>query len=421
MIEFVSGSSSSQNVVEFTLPLAPDDRMSWTGSSWSSTPSDAAVKARNYGRVQNRLLLGNRAGMEIQVLPDRVPDMAGDGIAISMGGLTAQYLVNNLSYVINADGMVASVNACFWGALGATPGFNLVNAWTPTAPGLTALPTPPAVTGGTTITTPTGGTVVSGGTVGTGPIYPPYNEVVRLTGIVRARAIWTRKPYALTLPTRAMDVVLKVLTPPPPPPPPTPLSLLLMNGTDGSTTFTDEVGTTWTSNSGVATIATAQSKFGGASGRFAGAGARITATDASFNIGTGDFTISGWVRLDSTSGDHGIFNFGSGTFHGVYVSDATLYLYDSDYRAQTGAVITALTWYHFAVCRNSGVVECYVNGVGSGNPYTSSFDFNSSDHLWGASRNGNDVLTGYLDGVAFYDTALYSGNFTPPTTEPSMP
>jgi hypothetical protein len=218
-IEFVSGASSSQNVVEFTLPLAPDDRMSWNGTSWTSTPTDAAAKARNYGRVQNRLLLGNRAGMEIQVLPARVPDMAGDGIAISMGGLTAQYLVNNLSYVINADGMVASVNACFWGALGATPEFNLVNAWTPTAPGLTALPTPPAVTGGTTITTPTGGTVVSGGTVGTGPIYPPFNEVVFLTGVVRARTIWTRRTYALTLPTRTMDVVLKVLTPPAPPPP----------------------------------------------------------------------------------------------------------------------------------------------------------------------------------------------------------
>jgi hypothetical protein len=185
--------------------------MSWTGSSWSSTPSDAAVKARNYGRVQNRLLLGNRAGMEIQVLPDRVPDMAGDGIAISMGGLTAQYLINNLSYVINADGMVASVNACFWGALGATPGFNLVNAWTPTAPGLTALPTPPATTGGTTITTPTGGTVVSGGTVGTGPIFPPFNEVVRLTSVVRARSTWTRLPYALTLSGRTMLARVKAV------------------------------------------------------------------------------------------------------------------------------------------------------------------------------------------------------------------
>src|SRR3990167_7743345 len=47
--------------------------------------------------------------------------------------------------------------------------------------------------------------------------------------------------------------------------------LLHMDGTNGSTTFTDEIGKTVTAN-GNAQISTAQSKFGGASGLFNGAG-----------------------------------------------------------------------------------------------------------------------------------------------------
>lgn len=55
--------------------------------------------------------------------------------------------------------------------------------------------------------------------------------------------------------------------------------LLHFNGTDASTTFTDESGKVWTAV-GNAQIDTAQSVFGGASGLFDGTGDRITCPDS---------------------------------------------------------------------------------------------------------------------------------------------
>ncbi len=72
-------------------------------------------------------------------------------------------------------------------------------------------------------------------------------------------------------------------------------SLLLMDGTNGSTTFTDSKGTTWTAN-GNAQISTAQSVFGGASGLFDGSGDYVSAAYASaIDLLPGSFILSGWM------------------------------------------------------------------------------------------------------------------------------
>jgi hypothetical protein len=76
--------------------------------------------------------------------------------------------------------------------------------------------------------------------------------------------------------------------------------LLHMDGTNGSTTFTDTnaggSAHTWTAN-GNAQISTAQSKFGGASGLFDGTGDYITTPDhADYTLGSGDFTIDLWFN-----------------------------------------------------------------------------------------------------------------------------
>lgn len=74
------------------------------------------------------------------------------------------------------------------------------------------------------------------------------------------------------------------------------------DGSDGSTTFTDEKGHTLTAVAD-AQIDTAQSKWGGASGLFDGTGDRVTAADsADWDFGAGDFTIEAWVRFNNTTG-----------------------------------------------------------------------------------------------------------------------
>jgi len=78
------------------------------------------------------------------------------------------------------------------------------------------------------------------------------------------------------------------------------VSLLLhMDGTNGSTTFTDSSSNAF----GIAAVApaqisTAQSKFGGASGTLDGVSAGINgpAGNAKFDFGSGDFTIEGFIR-----------------------------------------------------------------------------------------------------------------------------
>ena len=73
-----------------------------------------------------------------------------------------------------------------------------------------------------------------------------------------------------------------------------------MDGTDGSTTFTDAIGTHTVTAVGNAQIDTAQYKFGGASGLFDGTGDYLTIPDhADFNFGAGDFTIDFWVRFNA--------------------------------------------------------------------------------------------------------------------------
>jgi hypothetical protein len=75
--------------------------------------------------------------------------------------------------------------------------------------------------------------------------------------------------------------------------------LVGFDGSDGSTTFTDESGAAHALTAvGNVQVDTAQSKFGGASGLFDGAGDAITAADsAAWHFGTGDFTVEAWVRF----------------------------------------------------------------------------------------------------------------------------
>lgn len=216
-----------------------------------------------------------------------------------------------------------------------------------------------------------------------------------------------------------MPMVVKLS--PLPPPPPTPLALLLMNGGDGSTVFADEAsGGNWTNSTTAPTISTAQSKFGGASGYFGGS-SYLYRNEASFAVGAGDFTIQGWVRASSVTGDKCIYSLGPNAYYGVYISGGTLCLYDTDYRAQTGAVISVDIWYHFAVCRSAGVVQCYVDGIGSASPYNSAINYSATFNYIASNSIGGERFTGYLDAIEYFDVALYDGDFTPPTVEPSMP
>lgn len=150
------------------------------------------------------------------------------------------------------------------------------------------------------------------------------------------------------------------------------VALLHMDGADGSTTFTDQKGKTWTPR-GNAQIDTAQSKFGGASGLFDGTGDSIDTPDhADFNWGSGDFTVEGWIRPNTITGGHYVIAQINAGGYGwlIYQNGSALQLYLSSNgtawdiaSAKAFGTIATGSWNYFAVNRIGNDFTTYLQGV----------------------------------------------------------
>ena len=185
-LELALGSATAQRRIEFTMPKAPDDVFTRAGTApnytYSSEASDAPAKARRYGRSQNRLLLGNRSGMNVQMAAPLMPAAPFAPFVVQANGLLALYRTNGTSWQMDASGILASTDALFWGAVGGTGTF-----WFPVAPGITTLPTAPAVVDGAMTVTST---------------VPTWNETVVAVAKTSTKLEVTSLPYALSLLTQ---------------------------------------------------------------------------------------------------------------------------------------------------------------------------------------------------------------------------
>lgn len=113
------GSEAAETLVKFSLPYPPDDVVVWTGGeNFKVVPGDAEKVALAFGKTQNRLLLGNRNGVNIQIPYALMPPDPLSPVYISANNLVGKYLINGTSYVFNGDGIIASTDALFWGAVG---------------------------------------------------------------------------------------------------------------------------------------------------------------------------------------------------------------------------------------------------------------------------------------------------------------
>ena len=179
-LELALGSATAQRRIEFSMPYAPDDIFSGpSGGPFTAAPSDAPAKANRYGRVQNRLLLGNRSGVNLQVAPERMPVAPFEPIYLQANGLTALYRVNGNQWAFDSSGIVCSTDALFWGAVGGTGTF-----WFPVAPGVTALPTTPPIVDGE---------------MAAASVVLPYNETAIYDAQIRLGNVVTKFDYALEL------------------------------------------------------------------------------------------------------------------------------------------------------------------------------------------------------------------------------
>jgi len=171
---------------------------------------------------------------------------------------------------------------------------------------------------------------------------------------------------------------------------------------------------------GNAQISTTQSKWGGSSMSFDGTGDWLLIPDQPIQrIGTGNFTVEGWVYRNS-SGTYGLIGKGTGTtgwLVSLNSSNQVVFTYGSSTITSTGTV-SATTWTHIAVVRqgtSTNQTKIYINGTNDGTG-TVSTDFNQTNSMYvGADRTGGSAANAYMQDVRVTNYARYTANFTAPT------
>lgn len=208
--------------------------------------------------------------------------------------------------------------------------------------------------------------------------------------------------------------------------------LLHFDGSDGSTTFTDQIGTTWTAN-GNAQIDTAQSKFGGASGLFDGTGDYVTATynTTNDNWWTSDYTIEMWVYATSwatwetTIGQPVAIGNADPASPTIYWSFGPIasgfvqfYYYNgaAQFHAKSSGTISTSAWHHVAMTVASGTIKLWLDGTGDTAVSILGTPQSSTGTPLTIGQGNNRCLTGWIDDLRITKgTARYTANFTPPS------
>lgn len=210
----------------------------------------------------------------------------------------------------------------------------------------------------------------------------------------------------------------------------TPVSLLYLD-----TDATDESGKIW-SNTGV-TYDASISEDGNGSARFTGdGGPSSTAGDylrspahSDFIIGSQDFTLETFVRLDSYPSTVGVLtDFRPPNTNGKYINwgitpsgELTIYI-DLATRLTTTTTMALSTFYHVAMERYSGETRLYIDGIASGGFWADStvyagdrLTIGTSQYHLSLSDNRSFGIDGWGDNYRItIGEARYKGNFTPP-------
>ena len=191
------------------------------------------------------------------------------------------------------------------------------------------------------------------------------------------------------------------------------VSLLLhMDGTNGSSTFTDSslyATAGRLTRQGNAQISTAQSQFGSASGLFGGASDWVTTpTDSTLTLGSGDCTLEFFFRSGNTSSRMGVV--GNRTGSGgdavfcVVLNPANLYGFgyilmhtDNSAIISTATSWSANAWHYCAIVRSGSAWSLYLDGTRVGTA-TSSVDLNATSTLYLGKEGSRNDQSSPMDG-----------------------
>lgn len=208
--------------------------------------------------------------------------------------------------------------------------------------------------------------------------------------------------------------------------------LIGANGTNGSTSFTDESNSAHTiTANGNAQISTAQSKFGGSSILLDGTGDYLDCSQSDdWNMRVVNFTFEMWMRASSLPSIGHLFGQGGfgNAFRGRVDSDGSVKFSlmgaGSTSNSAAGLVSTG-QWYHVCFERYQTKERVYLDGVmvasrtGITDDSSTSYATHTTNSLKiGGIYDGTQPWNGYIDEVRFtYGIARYNDDagFTPPT------
>jgi hypothetical protein len=210
------------------------------------------------------------------------------------------------------------------------------------------------------------------------------------------------------------------------------VSLLLhLDGTNGSTTFTDTSSSPKTVTAvGSAQISTAEAKFGqslllNTANDYANY--LTTPDNVGFQFGTGAFTMEAWIYLISKPRNvaaviaTGTASFGAGSYY--FVVDGSNKLQFGGAGVSTllsTSTISTGQWYHVAVSRSGTTTRIFIDGTLEDTEASDTTSYNYSTNNLLIGRNGWDGagqgFHGYIDEVRITKgVARYTATFTAPT------
>lgn len=204
--------------------------------------------------------------------------------------------------------------------------------------------------------------------------------------------------------------------------------LMHMDGANGSTSFTDLKGHTFTRDGpsvadGVY-ISTAQSKFGGSSAYFNGQSALLTADSTDWILGDAS-TIEMFIRPGTLGGVLiAQWNINADfAFYLMLTSGGELTYAEANTGANTtsGAGIATNNWYHVAMCQSGTSAKIFVNGVNKKSFSLPATGANSAQQLTigcflSSGPIPSNIYDGYIDELRITKgVSRYTTDFTPPT------
>ena len=162
----------------------------------------------------------------------------------------------------------------------------------------------------------------------------------------------------------------------------------------------------------------------GGSALFDGNGDALrTQSSSNLQLGSGDFTVEYWLYTNSFNSTGNVFDgrdAGSGNsfITNTNTSGQHRLWYPGGYRITSTTTMSANSWYHIAIVRNSGVVKMYIDGVAESQTWSTTTNFTGQTVTLGTEVDGaSSPFHGYISNVRIVvGTAVYTSNGTAPTS-----